>query len=475
MIAILNSNKIHRGISFSGQRIMTPLLLLLVISLISTLSINTAYAQISDAEVNSLLEEIEVSNRTRKIYRIEDGSEIGEISYDAKFDIVGGNGVWRYIEFTRPSVLGWVSSDFVKIKGQTAQVSVDSLNMRQSPSVNSSVLLGLSRGYKSRFFQRKDGFLEIFAPKTYQVAILLEDTQPPVNGSAESNSPVLTIQSTNSESPSNVVNSDVDLEQDTTSVEAINVIESSNVIEASPERLHVIAPGDAISLLVFGETDLSIENVRVPQSGKVSLPLIGSVLVAGRTIPEVEESVASLLSEGYVKNPRLSVTMFSYRPIFIRGAVQETGSFPFSEGLTVGKAIALAGGSKKSAKESGVSVLREGSVVHQGLPIDSVIEISSGDVITVDEELGVQDDEAAYIYLHGEVASPGEYEFRRGLTVEKAIVLAGGFTLRSSRRKISITRYLNKRADEEPEKMKKVKLHTPIQPGDIINVGASWF
>ena len=167
--------------------------------------------------------------------------------------------------------------------------------------------------------------------------------------------------------------------------------------------------------------------------------------------------------------------MFSYRPVFIRGAIQQTGSFPFSEGLTVGTAIALAGGSKKSAKVDGVSILREGNVVETGLSVDSQFEVQSGDVISIEEEVGVQEDDATYIYLHGEVASPGEYQFRRDLTVEKAIVLAGGFTLRASRRKISVTRYADVDANEEPEKLRKVKLFTPIKPGDVISVGASWF
>ena len=77
--------------------------------------------------------------------------------------------------------------------------------------------------------------------------------------------------------------------------------------------------------------------------------------------------------------------------------------------------------------------------------------------------------------MHGEVASPGEYKFRSGLTVEKAIVLAGGFTIRGSRKKISVTRYDGKGTNEEPEKVKKVKLYTEIKPGDVINVGATWF
>lgn len=244
---------------------------------------------------------------------------------------------------------------------------------------------------------------------------------------------------------------------------------------SSAERLHLIAPGDAISLVVFGEPDLSIENVRVPESGRVSLPLIGSVAVKGKTTAQVEQNVAALLSEGYVRNPRLSVTIFSYRPIFIRGAVRSTGAFPYTEGLTVAKAIALAGGSKNSAKRNGITILRDGNTVEKGLSVDSLALVDSGDVITVEEEVGVSEDETAYVYLHGEVAQPGAYVFSRDLTVEKAVVLAGGFSLRASRKKISLTRYVGVEANQEPIRLRRVKLYTPVEPGDIINVGASWF
>ena len=143
--------------------------------------------------------------------------------------------------------------------------------------------------------------------------------------------------------------------------------------------------------------------------------------------------------------------------------------------MTIAKAIALAGGSKNSANKNGVSILRDGNVILDSLSIDSQVEVSSGDVISVSEEFGVSEDQATYVYLHGEVASPGEYLYRRGLTVEKAVVLAGGFTLRASRKKVSVTRYINKEEGEEPERLKKVRLYTPVQPGDIIDVGASWF
>jgi len=238
-------------------------------------------------------------------------------------------------------------------------------------------------------------------------------------------------------------------------------------------RQHRLSPGDSISLQVFGEPDLSLSTVRIPQSGLVSFPLIGSIDVANKTTEEVEGIVRSALTEGYIKNPRLSVTIESYRPVFVRGGVGTTGAFPYTEGLTVAKAIALAGGTKNSAKQNGVSISRNGALVQNNLSLDSEYQIYSGDILTVDEEVGVTEEAGFYVYLHGEVKSPGEYAFRRGLTVEKAIVLAGGFTLRASRKRVSISRIIE--GNEAPERIKKVNLYMPVQPGDIIDVGASWF
>ena len=134
--------------------------------------------------------------------------------------------------------------------------------------------------------------------------------------------------------------------------------------------------------------------------------------------------------------------------------------------------IALAGGTKASVKKNGVSISRNGTTIEDGLSIESQYPISSGDIINVEEEFGVSEESAFYVYLHGEVKRPGEYQFRRGLTVEKAVVLAGGFTLRASRKKITVSRIVND--EEAPIKLKKAKLYLPVHPGDVIDVGASW-
>ncbi len=387
----------------------------------------TSTAQVSAQNSN-------VSASTLQIYLQKPYQKIADIDAGANYTVIAKGSRWSTIHFNQATVPGWVSKAYVELAGASATVTADVLNVRLRPSQKSRVMAQVEQGFESEVIGQYADFVQIKLPAQFEVALKH-------NGPTSS----------------------------TVAAPSTSTLPSPS----SSSDLHRIAPGDSISLRVFGEDDLSTENVRVPQSGQVSFPLVGPVSVAGKTTDEVEQEMVALLSQGYVRNPRVSVTIFSYRPIFIRGGVNNTGAFPYTEGLTVAKAIALAGGGKPSASQNGVSVLRDGETLAEGLSVDSTYRVASGDVISVTEDLG--EDDKLYIYVHGEVQAPGEYIYRRGLTVEKAIVLASGYTLRASKRKISVTRYAGVGQDQEPVKMKRVELYTPIEPGDVINVGASWF
>ena len=73
------------------------------------------------------------------------------------------------------------------------------------------------------------------------------------------------------------------------------------------------------------------------------------------------------------------------------------------------------------------------------------------------------------VYVNGEVNRPGGYSYRNGLTVHKAVILAGGFSERASLNKITLIR------EYEFKIPKKVDLNDRLRPGDIITVGESFF
>lgn len=72
-------------------------------------------------------------------------------------------------------------------------------------------------------------------------------------------------------------------------------------------------------------------------------------------------------------------------------------------------------------------------------------------------------------YVNGEVKKPGGYNYREGLTVEIAIALAGGFSERASKNRITLAH------EEDKGNPRRIELTTPIRPGDIITVEESFF
>jgi protein involved in polysaccharide export with SLBB domain len=145
---------------------------------------------------------------------------------------------------------------------------------------------------------------------------------------------------------------------------------------------YVLGAGDKLRLTVFGETDLSGE-FTIDGSGFARLPLVGQVHAAGYTSQQLEAAIGSALSQGYLKSPRVSVEVTTYRPFYIIGAVNRPGQYAYVDHMNALNAIALAGGFTQGAVESVVFVRREGSNAEAEVPVDRTTEIYPGDVVKV--------------------------------------------------------------------------------------------
>jgi len=145
-----------------------------------------------------------------------------------------------------------------------------------------------------------------------------------------------------------------------------------------------ISADDQISITVFNETDLSINKVRVSGNGSISMPLLGQVAIEGHTIAEVENKISTLLLEGYLKKPNVTVTITEYRPFYINGEVKKPGSYPYKKNLTVEKAVSLAGGFSERASRTTISLVSEDDKRFvKAVALND--KIKPGDVITVSE------------------------------------------------------------------------------------------
>ena len=86
--------------------------------------------------------------------------------------------------------------------------------------------------------------------------------------------------------------------------------------------------GDQLRITIFGQADLSGQ-FEVGSNGRISMPLIGEVRAAQRTLQELERAIIAKLKPDYLKNPQLSVEVANYRPFYIIGEVKKPGSYAF--------------------------------------------------------------------------------------------------------------------------------------------------
>lgn len=156
------------------------------------------------------------------------------------------------------------------------------------------------------------------------------------------------------------------------------------VAAAAPAPEYRLGAGDKLRFIIYGEGDLSGE-FDVDASGSVSLPLIGEVRADGRTLRELEIIVADKFREGYLTDPRVNVDVLNYRPYYIVGEVQEPGEFPYSAGMTVLNALAVAGGYTYRADTNRVYVARPNQGGEIEYPANQNLKVSPGDIIRVPE------------------------------------------------------------------------------------------
>ncbi len=149
----------------------------------------------------------------------------------------------------------------------------------------------------------------------------------------------------------------------------------------APYRL---ASGDRLRIIVFGQDNLS--NIyTLDGGGRIAFPLVGSIPAGGLTTQELERAVEARLRSGFVREPRVSVEIETYRPFFVLGEVTNSGQFAFVNGMTVQTAVAIAGGFTPRANQDAAEVTRqiEGRAVTATVPITHPLR--PGDTVVIRE------------------------------------------------------------------------------------------
>lgn len=155
---------------------------------------------------------------------------------------------------------------------------------------------------------------------------------------------------------------------------------SSGAVAAAP----VLQSGDKIKVTVYGEDNLN-GVYDIDPSGSVSLPLAGSVRAAGRTKLELQRDIARRYKSEYLQDPKVTVEIAGFRPIYILGEAEKPGEYPYRSGLNLISAVTAAGGFTYRASRNGVLIQHFGEDVWREYPLSSSVAVAPGDLIRIPE------------------------------------------------------------------------------------------
>jgi len=274
---------------------------------------------------------------------------------------------------------------------------------------------------------------------------------------------------------------------------------------AVEEDVYVVGPGDELDITVWNEPSLT-KVFAVSKHGALDLPILGELKVDGLNVKQISELIAQKLKDGqYILEPQGNALVKNYRSqkVMIFGMVGKPGLYYLKGKTTILELVSELGGAtvgagtmlihrksipadfkeakpeqkgskaeSKGSEDNLVSIDLHALLVQGDLSQD--IQILPGDLIYVGE--GTKQT----IYILGEVKKPGPYPFAKGITILKAIEMAGGFTDYASQARIKIVREDNGQKKNlfvrMPDIQKgNIEKDIELKKGDVVVVPQSWF
>ncbi len=259
-----------------------------------------------------------------------------------------------------------------------------------------------------------------------------------------------------------------------------------------------VGPGDVLEVKVYDDPDLG-GLFTVQYDGTLSFPLLGDVPIDKLAVREIQAKLVELLEKDFLVDPQVVVRVKEFRSQWVTliGEVARPGKYYLQGPKNLLDLLTEAGGftsrasgeviisrlteddprlfmtednGRESEATMRVFLTPERSVADQKEALS--LAIHSGDIVTATS--------TKFFYISGEVKKPGSYPVHAGLTVLKAVSLAGGLTKFASKGKVAI---LRQRSDGGTDRI-KVDLgdiergknpDVPLEAEDIIKVGKRVF
>lgn len=241
------------------------------------------------------------------------------------------------------------------------------------------------------------------------------------------------------------------------------------------EKDYIIGPEDLLEIQVWGNKDLN-QTVFVRPDGRTSLPLVGEIAVAGKSVQQLQDHLTNVY-EKTVKGAVVTVIVkeIRSRPVYFIGGFGKPGVMQLTRDLTLLQAISINGGVLPNADAEKGFLLRG----DKRIPIDFNRLVQRGDM-SQNPKLEPGDSVvvplADAVYVNGEVKVPGAVKYTGDLTILKALTLVGGLTPLAAPGRVDIVRGNSEKKERirvDVDKMMRSPDEYPdarLQPNDIIFV-----
>jgi len=273
---------------------------------------------------------------------------------------------------------------------------------------------------------------------------------------------------------------------------------------ASETKENTIGPGDRIELTIIVGGEPQHESVTtVSSTGTIKVPFLGEIKAAGLARNELEEAIRAPLAKDYYVDPKVNITVESLGGdgYYIWGAVQEPGLIKMPPNTRLLKLIVSAGGVTADAgttayiirnvQDASAQVTSEKDLPPEShrieVPLKQLLErgdagenpvVQLGDIVYIPFKETLSDN-SDKIYIEGEIANPGAYDFQEGITALKACIAAGGFGEYAAPNRAKIFRGSGRRVRTIKINLIRVQKGKArdilLKPDDRIHIPKSWF
>ncbi len=259
---------------------------------------------------------------------------------------------------------------------------------------------------------------------------------------------------------------------------------------------YIIGPGDLLAVNFWQKPEFNAE-VRVSASGKIELPLIGTLQAAGFTAQKLRSVIEGRISllDTKVNQVAVQVKEFGSKSVYVTGAVVKPGKVNFEVIPGVWQIILEAGGPLPTANLDDVAIVRgsgekAGTIIHVNLaealgkgdisnlpliyPMDT-IHIGGTDAESPGVAIPSPLEQRDLVYVFGQVATPGSFNVQKNMDLLDALVLAGGPTENADLKKVKLIFRGKRQAELAIVNMEKylngsVPLPLILHPGDAIYI-----